>query len=113
MLYQKKYHNIGFCANNRPKSVDNIAARVLTCNSVGLSICMTTSIMSLSYSYYSDNMFRPIVYLKSNVVIFFLVEHCFLMLSAVTLIDVKFTSINLFRQYSNYGFKINDIDLLE
>ena len=29
MLYQKKYHNIGFCANNRPKSVNNIAVRVL------------------------------------------------------------------------------------
>ena len=46
MLYQKKYHNIEFCANNRPKSVNNIAVRVLTCNSVGLSICMTTSMMS-------------------------------------------------------------------
>ena len=28
MLYQKKYHNIGFCANNRPKRVNNIAVRV-------------------------------------------------------------------------------------
>ena len=28
MLYQKKYHNIGFCANNGPKSVNNIAVRV-------------------------------------------------------------------------------------
>ena len=30
----KEYHNIGFCANNRPKSVKNIAARVLTCNNI-------------------------------------------------------------------------------
>ena len=44
----KKYHNIEFCANNRPKSVNNIAVRVLTCNSVGLCICMTTSMMSLT-----------------------------------------------------------------
>ena len=51
-----------FCANNRSKSVN---FNIHPC-------CKTLA-----------NIFRPIVYLKTNVVVKILLEHCFLMISAV------------------------------